>query len=236
MRRIAIVSIGLGGVLGIVAGCEEPKNGILSHLPDPAVHSTPKKAEATRVPIAIIKPKPVPVVRAPSVPGEPGWMPAGGISNRWECIIIHHSDTPMGSAASFDSAHRQRGWDELGYHFVIDNGSGGPDGRVEVGSRWDTQKHGAHCKVPGNYYNEHGIGICLVGDFERSYPTSKQMESLRKLVTFLMVHGKIPASHILGHREANGNNTKCPGRNFSMDQFRSAMGASKGQPSIAYGQ
>ena len=71
------------------------------------------------------------------------------------------------------SAHRRDNqWDELGYHFVIGNGTHTGDGQVEVGSRWGKQKHGAHCKTPDNYYNDHGIGICLVGNFENSNPFS----------------------------------------------------------------
>ena len=77
------------------------------------------------------------------------------------------------------------GWDELGYHFVIGNGRGTPDGMIEVGSRWHKQKHGAHCKTPDNYFNNHGIGICLVGDFTKRRPSAAQMASLEQLVRFL---------------------------------------------------
>ena len=88
----------------------------------------------------------------------------------WRHVVIHHSASSKGNAATFDTFHRtHRGWDELGYHFVIDNGRGGPDGRVEIGPRWTKQKHGAHTgQTPDNEYNEHGIGICLVGDFTAS--------------------------------------------------------------------
>jgi hypothetical protein len=230
VRRLVLGTsvIALGFVT--VVGCDNPALGPVSQLPDPALHTvSPKKVEPARIPI-VIKPK----VQQKAIPGEPGWMPASGISNRWECIIIHHSDSANGSAASFDAWHRQRGWDELGYHFVIDNGSGGPDGRVEVGSRWNTQKHGAHCKVPGNYYNEHGIGICLVGDFERSRPTAKQVESMRKLLAFLMSQTHVPASHVLGHREANGNQTRCPGRYMDMVALRASLGG--GPQPVAYGK
>jgi 5-methylcytosine-specific restriction endonuclease McrA len=38
----------------------------------------------------------------------------------------------------FDRSHRDKGWDELGYHFVIGNGTSSGDGVVEVGTRWQT--------------------------------------------------------------------------------------------------
>jgi len=220
VRRILAGTLGIAGWGLLMTGCAEQEKRLLSHLPDPALHSMPPKPKATIQPPQITRKG----LDHPQVPGEPGWMPAGGISDRWECIVIHHSDSPSGNAADFDRWHRQRGWDELGYHFVIDNGAGGPDGRVEVGSRWEKQKHGAHCKVPGNYYNEHGIGICLVGNFDASYPSARQMESLRRLMRFLMAHTGIPPSRVLGHGEANGGNTRCPGRNFPMAQLRSSFG------------
>ena len=112
----------------------------------------------------------------------------------------------------FDRAHRARGWDELGYHFVIDNGHGGSDGRVEVGSRWIKQKWGAHCGgTPNNEYNNYGIGICLVGNFSKKLPSARQLRSLKKLLIFLMQRYNIPPSNVIGHRDAPGATTACPG-------------------------
>ena len=70
------------------------------------------------------------------------------IRRTWKYIVIHHSATDSGSAASFDRSHRKRGWDGLGYHFVIGNGRGTGDGVVEVGYRWTRQVTGAHAGRP----------------------------------------------------------------------------------------
>ena len=131
----------------------------------------------------------------------------------WRYVVIHHSASVSGSAASFDRYHRiKRGWDELGYHFVIDNGRGGPDGRVEVGPRWVKQKHGAHCgKTPGNEYNEHGIGICLVGTFTAGMPTKAQLAALNELLLYLMRTHRIGEGNVIGHRDAPFACTSCPG-------------------------
>jgi len=144
------------------------------------------------------------------------------ITREWLHIVIHHSASPTGSAASFDKAHRDRGWEGLGYHFVIGNGSGSGDGEVEVGYRWKLQKTGAHA---GNAeYNEHGIGICLVGDFEGgNQPTSRQMASLRQLVRFLQVKTGIPTSEVIGHCNVPPPHTMCPG-NLDMNAFRASLG------------
>jgi hypothetical protein len=151
------------------------------------------------------------------------WFPQGGrISPRWTTIVLHHSATGVGGARRFDKFHREsNGWEELGYHFVIGNGTDTPDGFIEVGSRWHKQKHGAHCKTPNNYYNDHGIGICLVGDFTKSSPTSRQIAATRDLVRFLSDACRIPAAKITTHGAVT-QKTECPGRNFPLGGIRSA--------------
>jgi len=149
----------------------------------------------------------------PSVGLDP-WAPRSGY-REWTYIVIHHSATEAGSAADFDKYHRRKGWDELGYHFVIDNGRGGQDGRIEVGCRWQCQKWGAHVGgTPDNEYNNHGIGICLVGDLTGKMPTPAQLESLRTLVVHLARTYHIPARNIIGHRDAPNAKTACPGDAF----------------------
>ncbi|MFQ5412859.1 MAG: peptidoglycan recognition family protein [Phycisphaerae bacterium] len=153
------------------------------------------------------------------------WYPPGGrISDRWRAIVVHHSATSSGGAGVFDKYHRQKGWDELGYHFVIGNGHGTSDGFIEVGSRWRKQKRGAHCKTAGNYYNDHGIGICLVGDFTRQTPTPAQLASLERLVRFLRGACRIPLQAITTHRAVT-HKTACPGRFFSLDRLRRRVAA-----------
>ena len=159
--------------------------------------------------------------RAPA--HDQAWMPdSGRISPRWTTIVIHHSATANGGAKVFDRYHRKRGWDELGYHFVIGNGSYSPDGYVEVGSRWHKQKHGAHCKTPSNYYNEHGIGVCLVGNFNEAKPTSHQHATLERLVRFLCAACRIPPSRVTTHHHLN-RKTECPGRHFSLSALRRSL-------------
>lgn len=151
---------------------------------------------------------------------DPSWYPHRH-SLRWDCIVIHHSGCEIGGATRFNVWHRARGWDELGYHFVIGNGSDTPDGRVEVGPRWIEQKHGAHCKTPSEFYNEHGIGICLVGNFDNHPPTAAQTRSLVRLVRFLCREYHIPASHIYTHGGITGK-TDCPGADFDLHALRKA--------------
>jgi hypothetical protein len=134
----------------------------------------------------------------------------------WRYIVLHHSASPTGSAAQFDAYHRKvKGWDGLGYDFVIGNGRGSPDGAVEVGYRWREQKRGAH--AGDDRMNEEGIGICLVGDFTKTRPTPAQMASLNRLCNFLSAYCDIPRENYRLHGDVRNGGTVCPGPLFPRD-------------------
>ena len=163
-----------------------------------------------------------PVYRLDAIPARP--VAIGQLNvplkRAWKYIVIHHSYTDSGSEKSFDDYHKNvRGWLGVGYHFVIGNGRGSGDGAIEVTFRWEDQIHGAHAGV--EQYNQYGIGICLVGNFETGYPTGKQMASLVSLVNHLQEKCKIPTANILLHR--NVKSTKCPGKNFPLYRFLSLL-------------
>lgn len=222
---LPVVAAGLG--IGLV-GCVAPRQGIVSNLPPPLVarppaEPRPPQAFTSVPPASPTSPRVAPVPPASSS-FPPSWMPRGGISNRWKSIVIHHSASAAGSASVFDAFHRNANhWDELGYHFVIGNGSNSGDGEIEVGSRWLKQKHGAHCKTADNFYNDHGIGICLVGDFQRQTPSPAQMNACTRLVRFLLERCRLPAENVVTHGGVTGK-TLCPGARFSIGTLRRAVG------------
>jgi N-acetyl-anhydromuramyl-L-alanine amidase AmpD len=195
------MSVLMGGLGVLLAGgCESQPSKALAVLP---VHHLDLAPPSGRVP--------VPRGRRSLGPEDRTW--AVGTYRPWRYLVIHHSATDRGSAALFDRSHRRRGWDELGYHFVIDNGRGGPDGRIEVGSRWRSQKWGAHCGgTPDNEYNNFGIGICLVGDLRERMPSAAQLASLRRLARYLVLRYGIPPGNVIGHRDAPNARTVCPGK------------------------
>ena len=207
----------------VLAGCQQTAT-VVDALPAPNLNGPdimrPTAPVAVIPPLAPLAPfaSPIPSTFRGNLAGTPkDWIPVAA-ARPWRWIVIHHSDTPTGSAAAFDKMHREKGWDELGYHFVIGNGTQSGDGQVEVGPRWPIQKHGAHAKTPDNRYNDFGIGICLVGNFEVQRPTPAQLRSLAKLVAFLQETYNIPSSCILGHRDCKP--TLCPGANVSIPLVR----------------
>ena len=154
-----------------------------------------------------------------------------GVARRgWNAIIIHHTATTAGSAASIDASHRgvrhmPRG---LAYHFVIGNGHGLGDGEIEVGPRWTRQQPGAHVASALRdaethaLWDEVAIGICLVGNFESSSPTAAQLEALKRLVGVLRRRFHIAGDRVLGHGEVPGAHTACPGRALRPEVLRIA--------------
>ncbi|MBI3098680.1 MAG: N-acetylmuramoyl-L-alanine amidase [Planctomycetes bacterium] len=149
----------------------------------------------------------------PAPPGSPAVRAAGPTPTaRWTAVVIHHSGTPSGCAAVFDRYHREeRGWkDGLAYHFVIGNGQGSPDGRVEIGERWERRIPGPHCENPE--FARNAVAICLVGNSDETPPTPKQRAALKRLVQWLQTEFHIPSDRVLSHRDVDRGRTACPGR------------------------
>jgi len=119
-------------------------------------------------------------------------------------IVIHCSAVRPGqtsSAKQIDSWHRKRGFDGIGYHYVIRR-----DGSVEKGR--PEAKVGAHAKG----YNAHSIGICYEGGLNEQGKaadtrTPEQKEAILKLLRELMA--RYPGCKVVGHRDL-GARKSCP--------------------------
>jgi len=93
---------------------------------------------------------------------------------------------------------------DIGYHFLIAG-----DGRVVEGRR--AEYLGAHAGGA----NSGNIGIAMMGDFNKLKPTSAQIESLTRLVTFLSVkYKKDPNSKGFLEPHNHYTNTDCPGKHM----------------------
>jgi N-acetylmuramoyl-L-alanine amidase len=93
------------------------------------------------------------------------------VTNR---VIFHHSLSASGSVEEITKWHQARGFDTIGYHYVIQ-----PNGFVEVGR--DVEEVGAHASGE----NSDSIGICLIGDFTKTVPTDEQLNSALHLFGIL---------------------------------------------------
>jgi N-acetyl-anhydromuramyl-L-alanine amidase AmpD len=134
----------------------------------------------------------------------------------WKHIVIHHSGTSTGTAKAIDRFHREerRMENGLAYHFLIGNGRGMGNGEIFVGERWKKQLPGGH--LASETLNQSSIGICLVGNFDRTKPTKEQVESLNALIKKLLEVTGLPRSAVTTHREIHPRHTRCPGKLFKM--------------------
>ena len=99
--------------------------------------------------------------------------------------------------------HKQRGWRDIGYHWIIRR-----DGTLEKGR--PEEQAGAH--VAG--HNKYSIGISLAGGVsegsltpEMNY-TDEQMETLE--LWLKAAHARFPDAIIQGHRDFPGVAKACP--------------------------
>lgn len=126
-------------------------------------------------------------------------------------LVVHCAATPASMDIGVEDIrrwHRQKGWLDVGYHYVIRR-----DGTVEEGRHVDTQ--GAH--VRGE--NHRSVGVCMVGgvsaDSKRKATnnfTVEQFESLRALLGKL--RDMYPDAEIVGHRDLDGRKA-CPSFNVA---------------------
>ncbi|MCK4872203.1 MAG: N-acetylmuramoyl-L-alanine amidase [Phycisphaerales bacterium] len=141
---------------------------------------------------------------------------------RWTHIVIHHSGASHGSAQTITEQHKRRGFQGLGYQFVIGNGRGSADGSLHIGYRWLDQLPGAHTGGPdADYLNRYAIGICLIGDGDRKPPTTAQMHRLIDLVRSLQAELGISSGQVVFHSDVA--NTSSPGRFFPGAEFRERL-------------
>ncbi|HMN97075.1 MAG TPA: peptidoglycan recognition family protein [Phycisphaerales bacterium] len=141
---------------------------------------------------------------------------------RWKGIVIHHSGSPVGDPDAIERQHLSFGYASLGYHFVIGNGHGYGDGVIHVGPRWNRQQPGAHVAGgDGPWYNEHAIGICLVGNGDRRPFTDRQLRELVALVRRLQQSLGIPAGAVHLHADLAAVNS--PGRYFPAAEFEAQL-------------
>lgn len=218
----------LAGVLliGCLPGCVQPlplppapaPNGTPQPLVSPPVTSNPQSSTTPPGPFSTEMSR-LPSTSHWSVSGVHPWKP--GVPERpWKFVVLHHTASDEGNVESIHEAHLRRKdsagrpWMGIGYHFVIGNGNGMPDGEIESTFRWKQQLHGAHAGGTKPEFNELGIGIALIGNFQKKPPTEQQLRSVKRLVRSLAQDYRIASSNIIGHKDIR--TTECPGELFPL--------------------
>lgn len=119
-----------------------------------------------------------------------------------EYLVVHHSasnprTTTLGTIREWHVV--ERGWDEVGYHWVITD-----DGHIH--SARPLTKQGAHApKV-----NSQSWGVCVVGDNTKIGWAWNEDQETALLDLIDAVEKIVPGIKIVGHRDT-GQATECPG-------------------------
>jgi N-acetyl-anhydromuramyl-L-alanine amidase AmpD len=95
------------------------------------------------------------------------------------------------------------------------------DGEIAVCRRWTGQLDGGH--LASNGQNQVALGICLVGNFDKHPPSSRQMESLRILVEALMARCQLTPRAVKTHQQINIVHTRCPGSKFPIQSLLNSL-------------
>jgi len=156
---------------------------------------------------------------------------------QWNAIVIHHSATKDGQ--TFDSQSirdyhiKVQGWQEIGYHLLIE----------KIQDEWyyvlgrPLTMSGAHAGTKSSVlYNKIGIGICLVGNYDKETPNQETLAMLKNVVKKLMDFYNIIRDNVIGHwevfirlglaktkEEAWAKYKTCPGKMFDLNNFRGEL-------------
>lgn len=128
-------------------------------------------------------------------------------------VTIHHTGPPKafwGHSLS-DVAHeirrvqqvhqRDRGWADIGYHYIVDRAGNVWQGRP-------LKYQGAHA---GGAANEGNIGVVILGDYTRQKLTGNQRRTIALFLLDVMRLYSIPPGQIFTHGEILRGGTACPG-------------------------
>lgn len=130
-------------------------------------------------------------------------------------IIVHCSATREGQDISLETIRRwhiiERGWSDIGYHYVITL-----NGEVKEGR--PLERSGAHCKG----HNRSSIGVCYVGGCDdklnpKDTRTDKQKEALVDIITALKQ--EYPNAVVYGHNDFSDK--ACPSFN-AKEEYKDA--------------
>lgn len=137
--------------------------------------------------------------------------------------MVHISDSPDSldvGVYDIKQWHLERGFKDIGYHFVVRK-----NGNIEVGRDMFVKGHKGTLKFnPGAHvkgFNSNTIGICVVG---RNKMTVAQKNSLLELIRGLIERCSLKHEHVVGHCELDANSGKtCPAPAVDMNMLRAEL-------------
>jgi hypothetical protein len=143
-----------------------------------------------------------------------------------DSIVIHHSLTRDGATVSWGAIRKYHmdpagpyNMQDIGYHAGVE--LIGDHYEILLGAM--PNEEGAHCKDAG--MNHKALGICVVGNFDVDQVPGRQLQTLVKLVKWIMQKWEIPVSRV--YRHSDFAKKTCPGELFPWDEFKTAIGSDR---------
>ena len=124
------------------------------------------------------------------------------LRDSYQTLVVHHSAfykaDGIATLLEVQRLHRDdRGWADVGYHYLVDK-----DGTIY---------EGRHIAVRGAHtagHNTGSAGVCLLGDFRYRAPSQAQWHGLAVLSRWLIA--ELGLTHLAAHNQFNAG-TLCPG-------------------------
>lgn len=215
-REFLLVGASLFGLL--LTGCAGQQR-TASAIPGPVWRPrdpAPRYVPPHRPTTPVVTPEPASPALAGVLPRSQ-WASAQPIPTRMNrmtpihAITVHHDGMSAFGATDERSTisrlesirrfHRDnRGWGDIGYHYIIDR----------AGRTWEGRPityQGAHV----SNHNEGNIGVMLLGNFDQQSPSPRQLEALNANLSLLMRTHRLSLSNVTTHREWESARTACPG-------------------------
>ena len=229
-RRAFLGAVGVAGIAALSGCLAPPPTGVVEHLPGPILDEVPHGPipSAINEKTIVVPPTPpqnqwIPTDTAlgqilprsawtTASPDSRHMMPMNGV----KLITIHHSGDgkPFLGESIHDIArhlemvrqfHRQRGFNDIGYHFAVDR----------VGRVWQLRwlkYEGQHVRPgrSGQRWNEHNVGIVVLGDFNLQTLPDVQQKKVIAFARYVREKYALPATSVKLHGELV--DTDCPGK------------------------
>lgn len=207
-------------------------------------------AKDTYIPPSLPPKKYQPTDTLPRIPlVEDGYQPL-----QWKGIVVHHSASPDGmqkdaeGIVKYHTSYRidynivskeeferrkkakqgkvfQEPWKAVGYHYLVEYvGS-----EIILYPGRSLSVIGAHAghKV-SNRFNKEYIGVCVIGDYDKTMPSKEIIKFTQGVVRTLMDRFSFTKDKVIGHREVFDKlgvprEKSCPGNLFDMNKFREEL-------------
>ncbi|HEV2918045.1 MAG TPA: N-acetylmuramoyl-L-alanine amidase, partial [Actinomycetota bacterium] len=194
------------------SGAAVPQTGVQAHLITPDMTATPG-TEAPRAGVATA------ATARPAIVSRKGWgaveslrRAAPDYSSTVKAAVIHHTVqtnryAPSESAALVRADYlyhvRSRGWNDIGYNFLVDR-----YGRVFEGRYGGITRAvlGAHA----GGFNTYTTGVAMLGTFSSSRPPAAMLASLKRLLAWKLDLTHVDPRGLTALTSAGGANTRYP--------------------------